>query len=85
MGLCLLVYTLGQRLLRQNLQLTNLTVKNQLGQGTNRPTLRWIFQRFQSVHAVSIQGIQQISNLTSELLAILNLFPITCRSYYFLL
>jgi len=28
MGLCLLVYTLGQRLLRQNLQLTNSTVKN---------------------------------------------------------
>lgn len=27
MGLCLLVYTLGQRLLRQNLQLTNKTVK----------------------------------------------------------
>ena len=46
MGLCLLVYTLGQRLLRQNLQVTNLTVKNQLGQGTNRPTLRWIFQSF---------------------------------------
>jgi transposase len=43
MGLCLLIYTLGQRLLRQNLQLTNKTVKNQLTTGTNRPTLRWIF------------------------------------------
>ncbi|MEG4396048.1 IS1634 family transposase [Microcoleus sp. BROC3] len=85
MGLCLLVYTLGQRLLRQNLQLTNKTVKNQLGQGTNRPTLRWIFQIFQSIHSVCIQGIQQVSNLTSERLAILNLFPVTCRSYYFLL
>ena len=85
MGLCLLVYTLGQRLLRQNLQLSNKTVKNQLGKGTNRPTLRWIFQSFQSIHAVCIQGIQQISNLTSERLAILNLFPVTCRSYYFLL
>jgi transposase len=85
MGLCLLVYTLGQRLLRQNLQLTNSTVKNQLGKGTNRPTLRWIFQSFQSIHAVCIQGIQQVSNLTSERLAILNLFPVTCRSYYFLL
>ena len=85
MGLCLLVYTLGQRLLRQNLQLTNKTVKNQLGKGTNRPTLRWIFQIFQSIHAVYIQGIQQVSNLTSERLAILNLFPVTCRSYYFLL
>lgn len=85
MGLCLLVYTLGQRLLRQNLQLTNKTVKNQLGKVTNRPTLRWIFQSFQSIHAVCIQGIQQVSNLTSERLAILNLFPVTCRSYYFLL
>lgn len=85
MGLCLLVYTLGQRLLRQNLQLTNKTVKNQLGKVTNRPTLRWIFQTFQSIHAVCIQGIQQVSNLTSERLAILNLFPVTCRSYYFLL
>lgn len=85
MGLCLLVYTLGQRLLRQNLQLSNKTVKNQLGKVTNRPTLRWIFQSFQSIHAVCIQGIQQVSNLTSERLAILNLFPVTCRSYYFLL
>jgi len=85
MGLCLLIYTLGQRLLRQNLQLTNKTVKNQLGKGTNRPTLRWIFQSFQSIHTVCIQGIQQISNLTSERLVILNLFPVTCRSYYFLL
>lgn len=85
MGLCLLIYTLGQRLLRQNLQLTNKTVKNQLSKGTNRPTLRWIFQSFQSIHAVCIQGIQQVSNLTSERLAILNLFPVTCRSYYLLL
>jgi len=85
MGLCLLVYTLGQRLLRQNLQLTNKNVKNQLGKVTNRPTLRWIFQSFQSIHAVCIQGIQQVSNLTSERLAILNLFPVTCRAYYLLL
>ena len=84
MGLCLLIYTLGQRLLRQNLQLTNKTVKNLLGQGTNRPTLRWIFQSFQSIHTVCIQGIQQIYNLTPERLVILNLFPVTCRSYYFL-
>lgn len=85
MGLCLLVYTLGQRLLRQSLQLTNSTVKNQLGKATNRPTLRWVFQSFQSIHAVAIQGIQQVSNLTAERLAILNLFPSTCQSYYLLL
>jgi len=85
MGLCLLVYTLGQRLLRHNLQLANQTIKNQLGRETNRPTLRWIFQKFQSIHAICIQGIQQISNLTVERLAILNLLPNSCKSYYLLL
>jgi hypothetical protein len=85
MGLCLLVYTLGQRLLRHNLQLTDKTVKNPLSPVTNRPTLRWIFQSFQSVHAVGIQGIKQVSNLTSERLAILNLFPASCQYYYLLL
>ena len=35
MGLCLLVYTLDQRLLRHNLQRTNSKSKNQLGKQTN--------------------------------------------------
>jgi len=85
MGLCLLVYTLGQRLLRHTLQRTNSKVKNQLGKQTNRPTLRWICQIFQSIHLVSLQGIQQISNLTAERMAILNLLPLSCKSYYLLL
>jgi len=82
MGWCLWVYTWGQKLLRQNLQLTNKTVKNQLGKATNRPTVRGIFQIFQSIHAVGIQGIQQVYNLTTERLASWNLFPVTCQSYY---
>jgi transposase len=85
MGLCLLVYTLGQRLLRHNLQRTNSKLKNQLGKQTNRPTLRWICQIFQSIHLVSLQGIQQISNLTAERRAILNLLPLSCKSYYLLI
>jgi transposase len=85
MGLCLLVYTLGQRLLRHSLQRTNSQLKNQLGKQTNRPTLRWICQIFQSIHLVSLQGIQQISNLTAERMAILNLLPLSCKSYYLLI
>jgi hypothetical protein len=81
----LLSTLLGERLLRPNLQLINKTVKNQLGKGTNRPSLRWIFASFQSIHTVCIQGVQQVSNLTSERLVILSLFPVTCRSDYFLL
>lgn len=85
MGLCLLVYTLGQRYLRSRLQQSNSPLKNQLGQQTLKPTLRWIFQCFQSVHFLQIATIKQISNLTQERLNILKFFPTSCRAYYLLL
>jgi transposase len=40
MGLCLLVYSLGQRSLRGELQRRGERVKNQLGKLTDKPTLR---------------------------------------------
>ncbi|MDD1428935.1 IS1634 family transposase, partial [Dolichospermum sp. ST_sed9] len=52
MGLCLLVYTLAQRQIRNALKESKSTIKNQLGKATNRPTLRWIFQCFQCIHLV---------------------------------
>jgi transposase len=85
MGLCLLVYTLGQRYLRSRLQQSHSTLKNQLGQPTFNPTLRWIFQCFQSVHFLRIATVKQISNLTQERLDILRFFPASCRAYYLLL
>ena len=66
MGLCLLVYTLGQQELRQTLKRMKTGVKNQLAPLTDRPTLRWIFQCFQSIHVFYMQGVKQISNLTNE-------------------
>ena len=57
MGLCLLVYSLGQRQLRQTLKWTKSTVKNQLGCPTNRLTLRWIFQCFQWIHVLINSGV----------------------------
>lgn len=85
MGLCLLVYTLAQRQLRQTLKQSQSQIKNQLGKLTERPTLRWIFQCFQAVHLLIVNGIKQISNLTQERLWILRFFPDACRSYYLLL
>lgn len=84
MGLCLLVYTLGQRQMRQALQQAQLGIKNQLGKLTERPTLRWIFQCFQAIHLLLVQEVKQISNLTSERLYILQFFPDACRQYYLL-
>ena len=84
MGLFLLVYTLAQRHLRSRLIQSQAKLKNQLGQLTERLTLRWIFQCFQAVHLLTISWVKQISNLTEERLEIINFFPNTCRSYYLL-
>lgn len=82
MGLCLLVYSLGQRQLRQELQLRLATVPNQLGRRTSRPTLRWIFQCFQAIHVLDLGVGVQVSNLNEERLWMLKFFPPACQRYY---
>jgi transposase len=82
MGLCLLVYTLAQREIRATLKSLNYTVKNQLGKATNNPTMRWIFQCFQSIHLVTFQQKTEFYNLTSEMEYILLFLPEACRNYY---
>lgn len=84
MGLCLLVYTLTQRELRQTLKCRESQVKNQLGAPTNRPTLRWMFPCFQSIHCLVKEGVKEITNLTEERLSLLKFFPSACQRYYLL-
>ncbi len=82
MGLCLLVYTLAQRQMRKALSATKSTIKNQLGKSINNPTMRWIFQCFQSIHLVKSDSEILISNLTPERKYILSFLPENCRCYY---
>jgi len=82
MGLCLLVYTLGQRQLRQALAHSEETIPNQLSQPTSTPTLRWVFQCFQAVHLVSLNHQLQVSNLTDPRLKILRFLGNPCQKYY---
>lgn len=82
MGLCLLVYNLAQRKLRQQLEATNKGVKNQVKKLTNKPTMRWIFQMFQAVHLVTTNGEKQVSNLTQERQEILQHLGKYCCQYY---
>ncbi|HBS71283.1 MAG TPA: IS1634 family transposase, partial [Cyanobacteria bacterium UBA11153] len=82
MGLCLLVYNLAQRKLRQQLEATNEGVKNQVKKLTNKPKMRWIFQMFQAVHLVMIDGEKQVSNLTQERQDILKHLGEYCGHYY---
>jgi transposase len=84
MGLCLLVYSLGQRQLRLSLTEAKTGLKNQLGKLTARPTLRWIFQGFQGIHFLVLQGIKQVVNLTQERRLTLTFFPTACQKYYIL-
>lgn len=84
MALCLLVYNLGQRQLRQALQQAQQTLPNQLGKATHRPTLRWIFQCFMAVHYVTLNVVRQVVNLTDERRHILQFFGAPCRKYYLL-
>ncbi|AUB34226.1 Transposase (plasmid) [Nostoc flagelliforme CCNUN1] len=84
MGLCLLVYSLGQKALRQALERAKKTIDNQLGKPTSTPTLRWVFQCFMSIHLVTIAQIKQIANLTHERQWILQFFGAPCRKYYLL-
>ena len=85
MGLCLLVYNLAQRKLRQQLEATNKGVKNQVKKLTNKPTMRWIFQMFQAVHLVTKNGEKQVSNLTQEREEILQHLGKYCCQYYLLI
>lgn len=84
MALCLLVYSLGQRQIRQALVEAAQTIPNQLGKMTETPTLRWVFQCFRAVHLVVISGVKQIVNLTPERRHILKFFSNNCRGYYLL-
>ena len=84
MGLSLLVYALGERALRRALKEARAKVRHQTGQPTERPTLRWIFQLFQAVHLLSVDGTKQIANLTEERKRILGFLLPGCQRYYLL-
>jgi transposase len=82
MAISLLVYTLAQRQLRQALEQSGETIKNQVGKLTNRPTMRWVFQCFQSVHLLIIDGRKQVTNLSLERQKILSYLGSFCSYYY---
>ena len=82
MSLCLLIYNLGQRELRNCLKRVKKGINNQVGKVTLRPTLRWIFQCFQGIHYAILNGVKQIVNLTEERRFILSLLPASCQRYY---
>jgi transposase len=84
MGLCLLVYSIGQRQLRSSLAQAEETIPNQRGKQTERPTLRWVMQCFQSVHLIWVDGRKWALKLNDSQRHILRFLGSACQKYYFL-
>ncbi|MEL6779596.1 MAG: IS1634 family transposase, partial [Cyanobacteria bacterium J06597_16] len=84
MALCLLVYNLGQRQLRQALSASHESIPNQLGKPTQTPTLRWVFQSFMAIHLVALNGQQQVLNLDENHRKILRFMGSAAQNYYLL-
>lgn len=84
MALTLLVYSLGQRQLRTQLAQANDTVLDQKQRPTANPTFRWILQKFQAIHLVSVGTAQQVSNLSEERTKIIRLMGFPACRYYLL-
>lgn len=84
-GLCLLVYNLAQRKLRQELAKFDDGIRNQVNKITNKPTMRWVFQMFQSVNLVIMNGQKLCSNFTEERQKIVKYLGNSCSQYYLII
>jgi transposase len=67
MTLALLVYSVAQRRLRQELARQNETIPNQINQPTNRPTLRWVFQVLEGIERVRLMIDGRVRDLITGL------------------
>jgi transposase len=67
MTLALLVYSVAQRRLRQELARQQESLPNQINQPTQRPTLRWVFQLLEGIHRVRMIVQDQVHDLIEGL------------------
>jgi transposase len=67
MPLALLVYSVAQRRMRNQLARHQETLPNQIGQPTSRPTLRWIFQLLEGINRVTLSVHGHVETLIEGL------------------
>jgi transposase len=86
MTLSLLVYSVAQRRLRQELKRIQETLPNQIGIPTDTPTLRWLFQIMEGVHCVRITSQENqylfIEGLNDIRMKIIALFGSCVAKFY---
>ena len=86
MTLALLVYSVAQRRLRQQLAHHHETVPHQINPPTTSPTLRWVFPLLEGIHRVRVTVQGQVHDLIEGLndvqINVLRLFgEAVCRLY----
>jgi len=78
MTLALLVYSVAQRRMRNQLSALGETIPNQINQPTAKPTLRWVFQCMKGIHRVllNIDGLVTciVDGITELRMKIIRLF-----------
>jgi transposase len=70
MVLSLLVYSIAQRRLRNQLSLLKSTIPNQINKPTANPTMRWIFQLFEGIDYVSVTTEHAVEHIIEGLTGI---------------
>ena len=70
MTLCLLVYSLAEKCLRTELSKQGETILNQVGKGTDKPTMRYVFQLFEGISLIIITELRVQKAVLTELNAI---------------
>lgn len=86
MVLSLLIYSVAEWVLRMRLKETGETVLNQLRKPTQRPTLKWVFQKFRNINEaiIEMKGSihREIININDEQRKIIKLLGPECEKYY---
>jgi transposase len=86
MGLALLIYALAEHQIRQALQQRNETIPNQVGKGTQRPTLWRLFQVFEGIDILVVAGAEglcrRVLNLRPQHRQILDLWGPQVQACY---
>lgn len=63
MVLSLLVYSIAQRRLRQQLKIQKQTIPDQVKKPTENPTMRWIFQLFEGINFVKVVSVEGLATV----------------------
>ena len=86
MLITLLVYAIAERALRKALVERNVSVMNQVNKPIQNPTMRWVFQKMEDVIVLQYyeneKVITKITNLTDELVLIIELLGPQCMKRY---